>query len=574
MYDATLDEGRRRLTSKTHVRRTAAVVIACLWTTVFGVSCERDSPEPWQLELLVHGSVFHGVHGLAFDSNDQLFAASILGQSVYHVDRALGSARPFVEPAFGQSDGLEFGPEGHLVWSAFIDGDIRTRAPNKSVSTLATGLLGAAAVGFRDCDVEKPRLYAATALEGGALFEIEFPTGGKRELGQILGLTGFDFGCDGKLYGALITTGQVVRIDVDHSPLKPVPIASGLRAPSDVKFDPKGDLYVLDAGTGDIFRVDPDKRTKTVVAQAPTTLDKMAFDSKGRLFASVPADNAIVEVNVETGEVQTILDGPLAAPSDLSVFQEGGREWLYVADTFSLKRVDLASGEVESVARLWENDWTLGSHIAVRDTTVAVGSWATQSVQILDRQSGGRIAFIENMGIVQDVLLLEDGTVLYALLVPGQIVRMNRKGGARVVVASDLKGPTGLAQGPGNTVYITEAGAGRLLRLDLDSLQVTPLASDLVEPEGLAVMKDGRIVVAEVGKQRMIAVDPGSGEIEILRENLPIGLALTATPVPFIVIPTGVAVDAEGNVYFTSDLENAIYRLSPGKPTSQTERDL
>jgi sugar lactone lactonase YvrE len=531
----------------------------------------------WQLELLVHGSQFHGVHGLAFDENDGLFAASILGQAVYRVNRGLGSAKPFVEPAFGQSDGIEFGPDHELVWSAFIDGAIRARAKDGTTSTLATGLMGAAAVGFRDCDVDAPRLYAATALAGGALYEISYPKAEKPEdqkrlLGEIAGLTGFDFGCDGKLYGALVTSGQIVRIDVDAPTLAPEPIVGGFRAPSDVKFDAKGNLYAIDAGTGEVFRIDVDEKTRTAVAQAPTTLDKMAFDAQGHLFVSVPADNAIVAVNVETGEVQTILDGPLAAPSDLAVVQEGDREWLYVADTFSLKRVDLQSGRVESVARVWENDWTLGSHIDVRGDAAAVGSWATQSVQILDRKSGGRIYFIENMGIVQDVLFLEDGMVLYALYT-GEIIRMNRKGGARTVVAKGLTGPTGLAKGPGNTVYVTETLAGRLISVDLGSGAVTELVTDLSEPEGLAVMRDGRVAVAEVGNERMIAVDPSSRVVEVLRDQLPIGLALTATPVPLIVIPTGVAVDAEGNIYFTSDLENAIYRLRPPNAKAPEKRD-
>jgi sugar lactone lactonase YvrE len=548
-------------------------IVSALACLAFSTNCAADANPPWQLDLVVRGSSFHGVHGLAFNSRDELFAASILGQSIYQVDRAQGSARSFVDPPFGQSDGLIFGPDGALVWSAFIDGEVRALAPDKSRTVLASELLGAAAVGFRGCNAEQRRLYAATALAGGALLEIGYPSGSTRNLGPIAGLTGFDFGCDGKLYGALVTTGQVVRIDVDQSPLQPTPIACGFRAPSDVKFDAKGDLYVLDAGTGEILRVNPDNGTKTVVAQGPTTLDKMAFDAQGRLFASVPADNAIIEVNVATGAVRTIIDGPLAAPSDIAIVRDGAQEWLYVADTFSLKRVDLTTGHVESLARLWENDWTLGTHIAARDSTVVVGSWATQSIQILDRHSGGRTAFVENMGLVQDVLMLPDGSVLYAQFFPGQIFRMNRKGGERVMVTGNLNGPTGLAQGPGSSVYITETIGGRLLRLDMDTQTLTPIATALQNPEGLAVMKDGRIAVAEVGKHRLIAVDASSGEIEVLRDNLPIGLALTHTLVPLIVIPTGVAVDADGNVYFSSDLENAIYRLTPGRSKSPQRRE-
>ena len=42
-------------------------------------------PKEYNQQILVPGSWFHGVHGLAFNKDDQLFAGSVLGQTIYRV---------------------------------------------------------------------------------------------------------------------------------------------------------------------------------------------------------------------------------------------------------------------------------------------------------------------------------------------------------------------------------------------------------------------------------------------------------------------------------------------------------
>jgi len=85
------------------------------------------------------------------------------------------------------------------------------------------------------------------------------------------------------------------------------------------------------------------------------------------------------------------------------------------------------------------------------------------------------------------------------------------------------------------------------------------VANGLGNPEGIDVLPDGRIVVAEVGNDRVIVIDPASGEIESAAE----GLALGFDDGPGPGLPVGVAAAADGSIYVTSVLENAIYRLRP-----------
>ena len=42
-------------------------------------------PKEYSQQFLVPGSWFHGVHGLAFNKDDQLFAGSVIGQTLYRV---------------------------------------------------------------------------------------------------------------------------------------------------------------------------------------------------------------------------------------------------------------------------------------------------------------------------------------------------------------------------------------------------------------------------------------------------------------------------------------------------------
>ena len=88
----------------------------------------------------------------------------------------------------------------------------------------------------------------------------------------------------------------------------------------------------------------------------------------------------------------------------------------------------------------------------------------------------------------------------------------------------------------------------------------TVIAKDLKMPEGIAVAPDGRLIVAEVGAKRIVQIDPKDGTIAEIAANLPIGLPAAPGGLPSNV-PTGVGVGATGVIYFSSDLENAIYKV-------------
>ncbi len=72
--------------------------------------------------------------------------------------------------------------------------------------------------------------------------------------------------------------------------------------------------------------------------------------------------------------------------------------------------------------------------------------------------------------------------------------------------------------------------------------------------------RGARLIVAEVGAKRIVEIDPQTGKLAAIAGNPPIGLAGAPGGLPTN-IPTGVGVGASGVIYFSSDIENAIYKV-------------
>jgi len=88
------------------------------------------------------------------------------------------------------------------------------------------------------------------------------------------------------------------------------------------------------------------------------------------------------------------------------------------------------------------------------------------------------------------------------------------------------------------------------------------IADGLDSPEGLALLDNKTLLVAEVGKQRLTAIDLETGTRRTVAESLPIGQG--APPDwPKAFTPTGLAIGQGGVIYISSDLDCAIYRITP-----------
>jgi hypothetical protein len=168
----------------------------------------RNAPE-----VVVAPSSFAGVHGLAIDKRGRLLAGSVVGNSLWEVDRNTGAAKILVGGPEGQADDIAIGPNGEMAWTNYLMGMLRYRENDSApMRVLAKDLPGLNSLDF---DRKSGKLYASQVFLGDALWEIDV-SGAKpprliaKDLG---GLNGFEVGPDGMIYGPLWFKNSVVKVD-------------------------------------------------------------------------------------------------------------------------------------------------------------------------------------------------------------------------------------------------------------------------------------------------------------------------------------------------------------------------
>jgi len=538
---------------RTRPVRSASIAAALLFTTTLCATAET-----YEVTRLVPGSAFHGVHGLAVDKSGRLFAGSVVGAALYEVDRGNGTAKIAIPSPEGMADDIAIAPDGTMAWTGFLTGDLYARTGDGPIRKLASGLPGINSLAFR----KDGRLYATTVFLGDTLYEID--VAGVKPPRMIMekmgGLNGFEFGPDDRIYGPLWFKGQVAKVDVDKAELTVV--AEGFKVPAAVNFDSKGNLWVVDTALGQLVRVDPKTGEKKVVTQLKPSLDNLAIDAQDHIYVSNMADNGIQEVDPATGAAKQVIIGRLALPGGIGVASDGGKDTIHVADLFAYRTVDGSTGEVTEQARMHADGTTLEYPLSatVKGDEVLLSSWFTGTVQVIDRKTGKTMEMLHGFKAPHDAIRLDDGSILVAELGSKSLLRISGEHGKdRTALIGGLEGPVGLVGGTGGTVYVTEAYAGQVSQVDSNG-EKSVLAKDLKMPEGLALAPDGTLVVAEVGARRLVRIDPSNGKVEEIAANLPIGLPATPGGLPSN-IPTGVGVGASGTIYFSSDVENAVYKV-------------
>ena len=504
----------------------------------------------------IAGTGLHCIHGLTFDADDTLYVGSVVGQSVYRVDTETGNHEIVVGPNEGLADDMEFGPDGALYYTSIIQGAVRRRAPDGSVTTVAEGKPGFNSIAFN----AEGRLFSAEVFLGDALYEIDAK--GEKPPRMILenpgGLNGFDFGPDGKLYGPLWFKGQVVRVDVDSGKLEVV--ADGFGVPAAANFNSKGELFVLDSMRGHIVKVDTTTGAKETAFELKTAMDNLAFDSQDRMYVTVMSESAIYEIDLEADTARTVREDPLGVPADLAIWKDGDQETVYLADTFALRSFDVATGKVTDIARFVETHLQYPTGIDVTDEFIHTVSFNAGVAQTFNRRSGELIATHEGLAGSMDVAAHGDGSLLVTLLVGGKLERVSPDD-TRAKIIEGLGAPVSVVVDSQGHVYVSEWAAGTVVQVDVDAGTKTIIASGLDKPEGIAIGGDGRLLVAETGTQSVVAVDIATGVRETIATDIPMGLGVTPQ-FPPMGVPTGVVAASDGSLFVSADQTDSIWRIT------------
>ncbi|WP_370692546.1 PQQ-binding-like beta-propeller repeat protein [Reyranella sp.] len=549
----------------------SAVLAFGVTSGAWAQQAEAPPPREYSQQFLVPGSWFHGVHGLAFNKDDQLFAGSVIGQTLYRVQVDSGEVDRVIDPPTGMADDIAFADDGTMAWTAFLIGKVYVRKPNGKTIEVANGMTGPNSLAFG----KDGRLFVSEVFLGDALYEIDirnvdkpdFKPLARNELRRIAeklgGLNGFEVHKDdGFLYGPLWFKGEIVKVNLETGAAEV--IASGFKTPAAANIDPQNrdNVYVVDTGTGGIWSVSLTSKAKKLVASMKPGLDNLAFDSRGRLFVTSMTDNGVYLVDKHTGAHRTIVEGKLAVPTDLAVTSEGGKDTVHVADVFSYRKVDGTTGDVTDVLRVHGETHAYPIGISVGPKNVLLSSWFSNTVEKVDRKTGKLVATLGEFAAPVDAVEFADGTMYVAELASGNLVKVSADGKERSTVMKELRGPVAMVHGAGPLIYVTEISAGVVTEIDVAAGTRRVVADNLTGPEGIDLGPDGRLYVAEVGQKRVVAIDPATGAKTVIASNLDIGLAPFPGGPPALV-PTGVAVGRTGIVYVSSDIRNSLYKLTP-----------
>ena len=141
--------------------------------------------------------------------------------------------------------------------------------------------------------------------------------------------------------------------------------------------------------------------------------------------------------------------------------------------------------------------------------------------------------------------------------------------------------PSGLAVDGAGNVYVADAGNNLIRKITPDGT-VSTLAGTVVAvdtsntvteqplfagPSGVAVDASGNVYVADAGNNRICVVNP-SGNTRTLSGSGGVGANNGAGKNATFNNPTGVAVDAAGNVYVADMLNNMIRKVAPDGTTT------
>ena len=504
------------------------------------------------------GSMIDGANGISVGPDGNLYVASVVSPGIFVLNATDGRLIERIGPDEGarNPDDVAFGPDGTLCWTDILDGNVLCRPPGGEAVVAARLGRGVNPITFSD----DGRLFVSQCFYDSRLFEID-PKGVaeprviRDDLGPGCGLNGMDWGPDGKLYGPRWFRGEVVKIDIDTGEYTTV--ASGFGTPAAVKFDSKGQLHVLDTLAGHIVRIDGD--THTVVAALTPGLDNFAFDPDDRVYVSSFVDGyvAVVE-SIDTARKLT--PGGVSMPGGVAVIGNT----LYVADLFSLRRYDVASGTEGAIVRDVIGFSDLGTALSLHEDgpSLVVSSWNDRSIRVWDPATDTRTALYENRGRPIDALRFGPD-IVYTEFDARAVVSFTPESPDAQTTRFQSDGvPAGLAFADG-TLYVSEQAGGRVLALTANGqwlAEPVVIAAGLHGPEGLLV-RDGTVYVVEAGTGTLATVSLADGIVRRIANGLAVGTAAQAD-VPSTLIFSGITADSTGRLYVGGERDNLIHRIT------------
>jgi sugar lactone lactonase YvrE len=164
-------------------------------------------------------------------------------------------------------------------------------------------------------------------------------------------------------------------------------------------------------------------------------------------------------------------------------------------------------------------------------------------------------------GGVSGVAIDAAGDKFFAVPGTSQVVELPAQpaSAAPVNIGTGLSAPQGVAVDAAGNVYIADTGNNRIVMVPpaASGAAQTVLGSGFTAPQGVAVDQYGNVYVADTGNARVVEIPANTAQTQAT-------LFQFSSTSPILVKPAAIAVDSLGNVYVADPGSQVVYEIPPG----------
>jgi WD40 repeat protein len=316
----------------------------------------------------------------------------------------------------------------------------------------------------------------------------------------------------------------------------------------------------VDTLTGQVIRVDLQTGAIEEMATLGVGLDNLAFDSHDRLFVSNVVDGYIARVYPD-GQMRIINKSGFVQPGGIAAVPDAhGEKSVYIADVYSLRKLDSRSGR-EEIVYTGTSGIAYPMTVAPYGDDIVLSSWFSNTVQVWDTENEQLSQNYDNFASPMNAIGFQDTLIVAELGKTAGAARVLQVRDGETITLADITHniyvPIGLAATE-EDLWVSDWATGMVWQI-VGPGELAPIASGLASPEGLAVDREGNLLVVEAGAQRLSRIELTTGETSIVKEDLALG-AEGIPGMPPAWTFNGVAVDEGGAIYITGDKKNVVYK--------------
>ncbi len=470
------------------------------------------------VQILVEPSPMRGSNGIVWGPDDKLYVGSVWHNAAFVVDPVTGEYE-MIEGSKGTDD-MAFHPDGRLFFNWIATGEVGMMDTDGTISVVAKVPVGNDGIAIND----EGRIFVSGQFADSHLFEI-YPDD-DREPRMITNegmrmSNAMAFGPDGKLYGSAWVTGEAIQIDMEDGATRMVGEKQGANL-SAAKFNSKGELHVMDAAHGVIYKVNQDDQTFELVAKTPfPSTDNFCFGPDDGMYVTSSADCYVYEMTgLDT--YREIIPSGLGLVGGVTFMEDNGKPVMVVVDIFAIRKMDHETGKELSAARGITMTTDVGWMMTVAPydgDQVVTTSWTGNFVKIWDMKTNSMVANFEKFKMPTNAIAIGKDIIFSEL--GGAVKRFSPDAPDKAKeLADNLKQPFGLAYDNGD-LYVSEDMGGRVVQiLDNDKVIKPKVIKDgLSSPQGLAI-DNGKLYVVEAGKGQLISIDLSSGDSKTIATGM------------------------------------------------------